>query len=425
MKSFALVLCAVAALASAALSVSCKGGPAESQPTQVNVRFGMLPYGDHTYAIIGVQKGWFRDVGINLDYRVIKVDEAVSYLRNGSLDVASCPPGVIFAANDSNPGVVSFVFGSVFQGYGIMARPDPKIRSFSEFVASGLSSADALKAAVSQMRSKTFAYPSEAAIKPFIDLVLKKGGLSRNDFHSLVQDDPLTVNAMRNGQADFQVGGAPSRVLLERDGFKPILTSNDLARAAEPSPNSPELASVFTDGWATTRAYYAKNHDTILRLSAVHFRITRFMNERPGEALTIHMQYLTQATGQPFSAADGKVIYNSLDPFFTFEAERPWYHDPHSTYYFRNLNGALINSFIAQGVYKKPPPTVDDVIVAADVYYEMERLKAEADALFARIQEPGLSPAARANFEKAKEFYANYNYLDARNLARDLVSAGK
>jgi hypothetical protein len=160
-------------------------------------------------------------------------------------------------------------------------------------------------------------------------------------------------------------------------------------------------------------------------LSAVHFQITRFMKEHHDEALAIHMQYLTQATGQPFSAADGKVIYNSLDPFFTFEAESPWYHDPHSTYYFRNLNGALINSFIAQEVYKKPPPTVDDVIVAADVYYEMERLKAEADSLFARIQASGLAPAARAKFDKAREFYANYNYLDARNLARDVVSAGK
>ena len=419
MRRLVLRFSGVFVLAANVIVISGCGSAHESEAAkQVTVRFAMLPYGDHTYAIIGIRKNWFREAGINLVYQAVKVDEVVSYLRNGTVDVASCSPGVIFAAHDSDPRIVSFVFGDIFQGYGIMASPNSGVRSFQALVASGLSPSDAVKTAIQQMRGKVFAYPSEAAVKPFIDIALSKGGLTRQDVKSLVLDDPLTVNAMRNHQADFQVGGAPSRILLEREGFRPILTSNDLARAAEASPNSPELASIFTDGWATTRDYYNKNHDTILRLSSVNFRITQFMKEHQDEALAIHMPYLSQVTGQPFSAADGKVIYNSLDPFFTFEAQNPWYNDPTTTYYFKNLNGALITNFVKEGVYKKPPPTVEDVIVADRIYNELAQLRSKCDSSFSRLEKLTLSGTQQTSFLEAKQYYQAYNYLDALQSAK-------
>ena len=405
-------------------SLRPKGTVDPLNPPRVTVRFAMLPYGDHTYAIIGVRKGWFEEVGITLDYQSITVDQAVPFLKNGSVDVASCPPGIIAAAYETNPGVGNFVFGSIFQGYAIMAQPDRGYKSVDEFIAEGLSPNDAIQAAAKQLTGRVFAYPSEAAIKPFIDLVIQQGGLSRNAFKALVLDDSLTVNAMRNKQADFQVGGAPSHVVLQREGFKPIITSNDIVRAAKPAPDSPELASVFTDGWATTSEYYKRNYDTVLRLASVNFRITKLMNDHQDEALALHMPYLTQVTGQSFTAADGKAIYDSLDPFFTFEAQRDWYHNPQSPYYFRNLNGSLIGSFVTQGIYKKPPPSVDDIIYADDVYYELERLKTESDALFSRIQEGRLnekSTEASDLYTRAKSFYDAYNYLDSKRLAERVI----
>lgn len=394
-------------------------------PDTVTVRFGMLPYGDHTYAIIGEKKGWFKEVGITLDYRPVKIEDVVPFLRNGSLDVGSCPPGIIMSAFDSNPGVVSFVFGDIFQGYAIMAQPDKGHKSVTEFLNEGLPINDALRATVRQMQGRTFAYPAEAAIKPFIDLAIRKGDLSRTDIKPLVLDDPLTVNAMRNRQAEFQVGGVPSRLVLQREGYKPILTSNDLASAAKPSPESDELSSIFTDGWACTREYYDQHRDTVLRLASVNFRIMKFMNEHMDEALDIHMPYLSQVTGQTFTPAEGRIFYTSLDPFYTFEAQKDWYHNPNSVYYYQNLNGAIINSFIKQGVFKQRPPTVADVIVADKVYKILEDLKAKTDSLLAQIEAAGASgqtDAVRQNVAAARGFYDAYNYLDAERAARDALN---
>jgi ABC-type nitrate/sulfonate/bicarbonate transport system substrate-binding protein len=388
------------------------------------VRFGMLPYGDHTYAIIGANKGWFREAGIDLSYRAVKVEDTVPFLRNGSLDVGSCSPGVILAAYGGGRPVVNFVFGDIFQGYAIMAQPDRGYKSVQDFEKQGMSKPDAIKAAAAQLRGKTFAYPTEAAIKPFIDLVISKGGLSRNDFKSLVLDDPLTVNTMRNHQADFQVGGVPSHIVLEREGFKPLITSNDLASAAKPSPQSEELASVFTDGWACTRQYYDQDRPLILRLSGVNFRIMQFIKGHPEEALAIHMPYLSQVTGQTFTSAEGRVIYNSLDPFFTFAEQKPWYTDPNSPFYYKNLNGAIINSFIKQGVFTASnAPSVSDVSVANEVYKEMEDLKSKAEAHFAKFQamKADASDTQKNEMKKAHEYYDAFDYYDAERVASEAI----
>ncbi len=390
------------------------------EPGLTKVRFGMLPYGDHSYAIIGVKKGFFKDAGIDLAYETLKVEDVVPYLKNGSVDVASCPPSFLFASYEMAPNLVNFAAGDLFQGYCIMAQPDGKYKSYAEFVASGMKPSDALKAAVQQMKGKTFAYPAEAAIKPFINIALQKGGLSRNDFKSLVFDDPLTVNAMRKKEADFQVGGAPSRILLQREGFKPILSSTDIAHTADPSPKSKELASVLEDGWATTREYYKNHHDTILRMAGVNFRITRFMHNHQQEALEIHMPFLSQITGQKFSPADGKIIYDDLDPFVTFEQQRDWFDNPKSLWYYKNADGSALNDFIGQGIYKKTPPKLEDVIFAKDIYEEMAQLKAKTDVLLAKLAKSGAlsaNSAAKAEYDKARQYYDAYDFLDAEKQA--------
>jgi len=392
----------------------------EPKQTLTTVRFGMLPYGDHTYAVIGAKKGWFEEVGIKLDYRPIKIEDAVPFVRNKSLDVASCPPGIVIAAFENNPGVVSFVFGDVFQGYALMARADKGLKTVSDFTKEGLPIDQAIRSTVRQMRGATFAYPAEAAIKPFIDLALRKGDLAKADIKSLVLDDPLTVNAMRKRQADFQVGGVPSRLVLQREGFIPLLTSNDLATAAKPSPESEELSSVFTDGWICTREYYQQNRDLVLRMASVNFRITRFINEHMDEALAIHMPYLSQVTGQQFTPAEGKIIYTSLDPFFTFEAQQEWFHNPNNPYFFQNLNGAIIKSFEKQKIFQHGAPTVADVNVSDEVYRTLETLKANTDALLRQVETSTSkdNPDVKANINLARRQYDAYNFLDAERSAK-------
>lgn len=388
----------------------------------VSVRFAGLPYGDHSFAAIGIEKGFFKDVGIDLTYKTIKIDDIVSSLANGAYDIASIPPGMLFASHETTPEILTFVFSDLFQGYALMAASDKNLRSYTEFRKDGLDHDAAVAATVAQMKGKTFAYPTENAIKPFIDLLLTKGHLGPDDFKPLVLDDPLTVNAMRKGQADFQVGGVPSRITLQKEGFIPLISSVDLASGAKPSPTSKELASILQNGWATTKTFYDKQHATVLRLASVNYRIMRFMETHRDEAIQIHMAYLTRVTGEQFTPADGEVIYDSLDPFLTFEKQNVWFHDPASPFYYGNINGAILASFVADNIYKKTPPTVDDVIFADDIYRELEGLRKDAESALeaAQKREPEMTANEKQRLKVAEQQFDAYNYYDAARLAKQL-----
>ena len=423
MKNKAIVLTILVAAVVAGWFALRPPKATQLQPNLTEVRFGMLPYGDHTQAIIGIQKGWFEEVGLKLRHEVIKIENVVPFLKNQTLDVCSSPAGLLYPAYESAPGLGVFVFADIFQGYGIVAQPGLNCKSYEEFVKEGLSSEDAFKAAVAQMKGKVFAYPSETAIKPFIDIVLEKGGITREELTSLVQDDALTVNSMRQGRAQFQVGGAPSRIIMQREGFKPIITSLDVAKTAKPSALSRELGSVFPDGWATTKKYFDERHEVILRLASVCMRINDFIVNNPKEALAIHMPFLTTVTGESFSEKDGMIIYSSLDPFYTFEQQKSWFHDPNDPFFYKHINGAGLQSFIEKGVFKAKTPDIEEFIFADDIYREMEALKEQADKLFAEIKDKNLAgdENRKTQLEQAKHHYSIYNFYDAQRIVKAIV----
>jgi ABC-type nitrate/sulfonate/bicarbonate transport system substrate-binding protein len=391
-------------------------GPSEPQHALLrSVSFGVLPYADHTYVKIGLEQGWFKDVGINLEPRVIKVDQIVPFLKNGTLDVVSTPPAVLLASYENAPNLVHFVFGDLFQGYALMGPKTAK--TFSELSAGGRSPTSAIEEVMSQVKGKVFAYPPEAAIKPFIELILQRGGLAQERFKAMVVDDPLTTNAMRAGQAQFQVGGVPSRLTLQKEGFRTILRAVDLARLAEPSPNSPELAGILQNGWATTLEFYRDHYDTILRLASVNYRIMQFIHDHPREAAAIHMPYLSSVTGETFTEQDAEIIYNDLDPFVPFDEQREWVHDPDSIFFYRNINGAILASFVKQGIYKGTPPDLDTVIRSADVYKELERLRAATNDTLQRIHRSGREMKVSKLVDESERQKSNFNFLDASNRA--------
>lgn len=386
------------------------------------VRFANLPYADHCITSIGVKKGFFQDAGINLEMESIKVEEAIPSLVNGRFDAISIPPGIIFSSHESAPNVIAFVFSDLFQGYALLAQPNAGYQSYATLVASGKSHQEAVKAVVQQIKGKTFAYPAETAIKPFIEKLLSDGSVSSSDFKSLVLEDPLTVASMRKKEADFQVGGVPSRLQLEKEGYVVLISASDLAKGAKPSSDSSELAAILQNCWATTREFAQKEPDTVLRMAGVNYRIMQFIKDHETEAAAIHMDYLTKTTGQQFTQDDARVIYHSLDPFVTFEEQNKWFNDQSSPFYFAHVNGAILKSFITQGIYKKSPPSVDDVIFADDTYRDLQQLRTKTEQLVAQLTTKQLSESALKLIEVSKQKALSFDFVGALKAAEEAAN---
>jgi ABC-type nitrate/sulfonate/bicarbonate transport system substrate-binding protein len=346
-------------------------------------------------------------------------------LVNGKFDAISIPPGIIFSSLESAPNVIAFVFSDLFQGYALLAQPNAGYRRYADFISEGKTHSEAIAATIQQVKGKTFAYPAETAIKPFIDKLLADGSMSAADYKPLVLEDPLTLAAMRKKEADFQVGGVPSRIQLEKDGFVVLISSSDIAKGAKPSSDSTELAAVLQNSWATTKEFAQKHPEIIRRLAGVNYRIIQFIKDHESEAASIHMSYLTKVTGQEFTEKDAKIIYNSLDPFITFEEQKPWFHDTRNPFYYQYVNGAILNSFLAKGMFKNRTPTVDDVIFADNTYRDLETVKSEAEAIIAETSSKALSAAATSELATARERLAAFDFDGALALAKKASTSSK
>ncbi len=394
---------------------------------QVTVTFGHEPYFDHTQAIIGIEQGWFSDVGITLapDNQGIVVggDEALAVFASGRVEVLSGSAQLLMPAADRLPPFKMFFFADIFQGYAILAQPDGNYLSFSEFIAQGKEPDAAFQAAVGQMAGKIFAYPPEAAIKGFIDLSLAKGGVTLSDMETNVAEDSANVALMQGGRADFQVGGVPSRLTLESAGFKPILTSADLAQYAQPSAESVELRAVFHDGWLATDEWLAANHDTALRLASVGFRVNAFINDSPDEAMAIHTPFLNSVAGTDFDSSIAAVAYESLHPFLSFDDQEAWHTDPESPLSGEYVIGSAIKLYEEQGVFQPDQHAWTDFSIAHQIYQELVDYRDRASAIIAELDAAGAEGAADLLAE-AKRNLEIMNYLDAFRFAEAAQAAG-
>jgi ABC-type nitrate/sulfonate/bicarbonate transport system substrate-binding protein len=426
-RSLARGLTVAAALAATAFATACgddddssgdEANAGKNGIPEVSIRFAHEPYFDHTQSSIALEKGWFEDVGITIEPDdkgiVADGDDVVAVFASGRVDVISGSAQIFMPAVSKLPSFKLFSIADIFQGYGLMAKPE--FKTYQEFVDEGASSDEAFKQAIGQMRGKNFCFPSEAAIKGFIQLALKTGGLSQSDTNATVAPDSQTTQLMRSGRCDFQVGGVPSRLTLQLDGFKPIVTSGDLAASARPTEKSEELQAVFHDGWLATDEWLDENRDTALRLISVNLRINQFINDHPKEAAAIHTPFLNSVAGTDFKPELAEeVVYPSLDPFLTLEHQQKVCFDDEDPLNPKYVIGSAIELYKSQGVFEDDLQA-SDFSRACELIQEMLDLKKRTEVA---LEKAGDSPKAA----EARKQYDAFNYLDSARLAEEAAGA--
>ncbi len=412
----------IATASALALGVTASTATLAVEVPQVKVRFAHFPYFDHTQSIIGLEQGWFEEVGISFDPNphgiVVQASEASAVLASGRVDVMSASAQLFLPAAKTLPPYKVFFYADIFQGYAIMAQRDSDSKSFQEFLAEGMSADDAFLSTMQQLKGMRFAFPTEAAIKGFIDLAIKKGGMTLADVDAVgAPDDAANVALMESGRADFQVGGVPSRITLQIAGFKPILTSGDIAAYAEATADSIELRAVFHDGWVATDEWIEANYETVLRLASVGFRINQYINDHPDMAAAIHTPFLNSVAGTNFEDSVANVAYTSLDPFWTFDAQTGWIVDEANPLNAQHVIGSAIKIYEEQGLFPEGEFAWDNFTLAHKVYADLLDYKDRAETLIAELDSKELSGDVRDLLAKAKAFHAAFDFLDAYRFA--------
>jgi hypothetical protein len=389
-----------------------------TQIPSAKVTFGMRPYADNTFYVIGMKKGWFKDVGITVvpEPEGLKVTDnnVIALLLNGQVDMSSefCP--LILPTYKSSNKLKCVAFTDNFLGEAILANPKLKLKSFKDYTKEGKSFDEAIKAAIAPMQGKILVGAPELSDRPFEEAVSKFSGVT---WQLQVLDDAKALVLAKGDRIDFaNPEGAPIAFTLMQAGWTDLVDIGDLFNYGPGGLDSPIEHLVANVGIASNVDYINKNQNTVLRFLSVVWRIIDAVGKNPS-LHELQAPYLNSVAGTSLDAAGVANTIHILDPLSPFDSDSVYYVDEKSVLYYKSAWTAIINDYAAHGLIPKDAVTADEIIWGAAIWRQMKDYQAKSDALLKGLEGKELSAEKKDLAGKAKQFYEWFDFLDAYRLA--------
>jgi ABC-type nitrate/sulfonate/bicarbonate transport system substrate-binding protein len=420
--SISLMLAAVLTASASMAGTATTYTPATPEPgsdiPQLSVKFGMRPYADNTYFVIGMEKGWFKDVGINITpppYGLKTTEEQwVSLLLNHQVDIDSATCSALLPAYKTTDQLKCVGFAVTFYGSVMLANPKLGLKRLSDYMTPGVSFKDGLAKALAPLSGKKVYVPASISDKVFAELPFKLAGVPLPDY--VTMEDPQMLLLAKAGRVDFvHPNGAPIAQTLLDAGWTPIYDIGQLVKAGPGGIDSPLEPLVFNNGWAATADYIDDHKTTMLRFASVVYRIFDALKKDPS-LFGVYAPYLNSVAGTSLDADGVKRTVLNLDPFVTFDEQAKYFVNKDGVEYYGNSMGALIKSLEATNSIPKGI-TPDEIEWAAPMYLELLGYKTKTDELFEKAKQGELSGDKKALLETAHKYYDWFDYLDAYRAA--------
>jgi hypothetical protein len=385
--------------------------PGTDIPT-ATIKFGMRPYADNTFYVIGVKKGWFKEVGLEFDpppYGLKANDSNVTtLLLNGQLDIISefCP--LMLPTYKDSDKLKCIAFTDNFLANAILANPALKLKTFKDYIGEGKSYEEALKLALAPMKGKTLVGAPELSDRPFEEYVNKTSGA---DFKLQVLEDSKSLVLAKSGREDFvNPEGAPIVYTLRQAGWTNLVDIGDLIKNGPGGVDSPLEPLIGIVGIGANSDYVNAHQNTVLRFLSVVWRILA-ATKTDTSLYDLQAPFLNSMAG---TNLDGKGLADSvavLHPFSTFDDDKQYFEDKKSTTYYVNIYNAMIKNYEEHGILPAGKATADDFVWGGPIWKQMVDYRAKTDDLMKKLD------GKKALADKAKTFYADFDFLDAYRLA--------
>ena len=319
--------------------------PATPEPgtdiPQVGVTFGMRPYADNTFYVIGMEKGWFKDVGITIKPEPYGLktteDQWVAILLNRQVDINTATCSALLPSYRTTDQLKCTGFAVTFFGAVMLANPKLGLKPLRDYMKPGVSFEEGLKKALSPLVGKTVYVPAAVSEKEFIEVPFKLAGLDLPNYSTM--EDAQMLLLAESGRLDFMhPSGAPIAQTLLDAGWTPIYDTGQILKYGPGGVDSPIEPLVFNNGWAATADYVNKHQTTMLRFASVVFRIFHELHKDPS-LYAVYTPYLNSVAGTSLDAGGVRRTVENLDPFVSFEAQTKYFVDTKGTRILQELDG--------------------------------------------------------------------------------------
>lgn len=293
MKKAFIVAATAAALVLGGCSASSdapapsSGGSSGEAPQELTkVTIGISPFQDTYLPIIGQEKGWFAEVGLEVELTSLAWNSVMPTLISGDVDMAVFnTTGVVSVANAAPDVVYAYGWNPFTEGSALMIRPDSGLKSIDDLEAELGNRAKAREAAIEQLKGRTIVTTLGTDMGKQIVDALNSVGMTEADVTIVDMDTDAGMAAFLSGTGDAYLGGIPQRMSALSNGMEIGLSGADLA--------APPI-----NGVVTTTGFIEDNEDALLGFINVMHRIVRYCNdntEECGEIITGRLNAETAA----------------------------------------------------------------------------------------------------------------------------------
>ena len=393
------------------------------------VRFAMYPCcADQSLYQIPILKGWFDELNISLDpegaHQYPTFDQIVPSMQRNDFDVAGIfVQGYLQTLDTFGQDIPPIFFNDTYVGYSILKSPESDAKTVEDFVAEGLSFPDAAAAAVAQLEGAEVYTPPHGQVQPpYPDVLMSYAGLSYPDDLNLqfLEDVKIVELATQPGRIEFAIPyAAPVLVQMIRNGWEPVI--NTVQTLSDVGSEQAERMTklVGSSGLFAQRSWVEENPDTALRWLSVMFRTLNYIDDPATEldAWTIQADLMNASQGLSLIPEDVGVIWDSIDPMWTYEDQGPaLWDDPNAPNHVETALTTQIGALIENGTLAGPEYDIERFLVAKDLFNQLRDLQGQADALLAEAKGMSdLSSSQQALVDQATVFYNQYNFLDSVN----------
>jgi len=302
MRKRYIVIGAVLALSASACASS---GDAQSDSPDDTIKLGISPFQDTMLPLVGEEKGWFEDQGLNVELKSLAWDAIMPAVATGSVDAAiNNTTGVVSVAEKSPNIVYWYAWNPFTEGSALMGNPDSGLETIEELEQSGLSHDEARKQALEQLKGKTLVTTMGTDMGKQAISALESVGLTQDDIKLVDMNPDQGLAAFLSGTGDTYLGGIPQRTRATAEGMEVVASGPDLA----PPP---------INGLVTTSDYAEENEGQLLKLVNVFHRIVRYCDANTADCGEIITAQLNRDTGANLT------VEGFVDFWQTFELYAP------------------------------------------------------------------------------------------------------
>lgn len=289
------------------------------------VRVAMTPFFDYQFFSVAQELGWDEELGLDLQFTwLTQSGPSIQALVNGSVDTVNTCVICNFPFYESVPELRDFLTVNQFKGFVLIGRVGQS-KTYAEFLDELGDPAAAQKAALEQVRGKTFPMYS-ANYETLLKATLGQAGMTLDDVTIInFPDDEKAAIAFIGGTGDFYMGGLPSEINILQNhpaDFQLIGGAEILGPAG-----------LWYSQVASNEAWLAANEDAALKIMAMSYRFNRYVNEQRDTVMPIVARAMNEHSGVATSEEDLGFIFDTFLAFRSYQDDATTTYDPASDLY--------------------------------------------------------------------------------------------